>query len=576
MISNFSTIKIAGPAGSGIKSAGQLFSKFLIDHGFNLADYSEYPSLVRGGHNTYQITFSDKKVFSTHFNIDLFFSVYPGHWQQHLEEFTKDTLVFSDEDFPETKSKAKFISLPLKEMATQAGSLLVINILCLGIAAYLYNLDIKLIKDHLCESYGKHGELNLNAFNIAYNYATKNFSKLQIKIKKPKKNIKMGFYDGNEAFGWGFIKGGGVFYSAYPMTPATGALHFLASKQAEYRLTVVHPEDEISSANMAAGAAFTGARAATGTSGGGFALMNEAVSFCGITEIGMVYYLVSRPGPATGLPTWTSQGDLFHAIYSGHGEFPKVVLAPGDIDESFELSHTALNLAAQLQTPIIVLSDKLLGESSASTKYFPDIEVKIDKGKLLNEIDSDDFKRYEFTKDGISPLSLPGTVGGEFLANSYEHDESGFATEDADLSEKMFNKRMLKVKTALKISPKANFFGSKTAKKLIIAWGSPKGAILEALKLMDNKRDFAFLQLKTLWPINPEIKTIINAFKEVIVIENNGTSQLVTLLRSQFEFNPSKIINKNNGRPFFPEEIIGLLKSRPVKGDARRAEGLKL
>ena len=386
----------------------------------------------------------------------------------------------------------------------------------------------------------------------------------------------MGFYDGNEAFGWGFIKGGGVFYSAYPMTPATGALHFLASKQAEYRLTVVHPEDEISSANMAAGAAFTGARAATGTSGGGFALMNEAVSFCGITEIGMVYYLVSRPGPATGLPTWTSQGDLFHAIYSGHGEFPKVVLAPGDIDESFELSHTALNLAAQLQTPIIVLSDKLLGESSASTKYFPDIEVKIDKGKLLNEIDSDDFKRYEFTKDGISPLSLPGTVGGEFLANSYEHDESGFATEDADLSEKMFNKRMLKVKTALKISPKANFFGSKTAKKLIIAWGSPKGAILEALKLMDNKRDFAFLQLKTLWPINPEIKTIINAFKEVIVIENNGTSQLVTLLRSQFEFNPSKIINKNNGRPFFPEEIIGLLKSRPVKGDARRAEGLKL
>jgi 2-oxoglutarate ferredoxin oxidoreductase subunit alpha len=560
MISNFSTIKIAGPAGSGIKSAGQLFSKFLIDHGFNLVDYSEYPSLVRGGHNTYQITFSDQKVFSTHFNVDLFFSVYPSHWQQHLDEFSKDTLVFSDEDFSDIKSKAKFINLPLKEMATEAGSLLVINTLCLGVAAYLYNLDVKKAKELICETYAKYGELNCKSFDLAYEYAQKNLSKFQIKIKKPVKKNKMGFYEGNEAFGWGFIKGGGSFYSAYPMTPATGALHFLAGKQTEYKLTVVHPEDEISSANMAAGAAFTGARSATGTSGGGFALMNEAVSFCGITEIGMVYYLVSRPGPATGLPTWTSQGDLLHAIYSGHGEFPKVVLSPGDVNESFELSYIALDLAARLQTPIIVLSDKLIGESSASTNYFPEMEIKIDKGEVLNEIEDEDYKRYAFTKNGISPVSLPGTPNGEFLANSYEHDEYGFSTEDANLSEKMFQKRMLKNKTALNICPKANFFGSKKAKKLIISWGSPKGAILEALKLMDNKENFAFLQLKTLWPINPEIQTIINAFKEIIVIENNGTNQLITLLKSQFDFNPTRTINKNNGRPFFPEEIINLLK----------------
>jgi 2-oxoglutarate ferredoxin oxidoreductase subunit alpha len=560
MTSNFSTFKIAGPAGSGIKSAGQLFSKFIIDHGFNLADYSEYPSLVRGGHNTYQITFSDEKVFSTHFNVDLFFSVYPGHWQPHQQEFTKNTLVFSDEDFADAKVKAKFLRLPLKEMTTEIGNPLVVNTLCLGVAAYIYDLNIKLIKEHICQSYGKHGELNLSAFNLAYSYAQKNFSKIQIKIKKPTKKIKMGFYEGNEAFGWGFIKGGGNFYSAYPMTPATGALHFLAGKQSEYNITVVHPEDEIASANMAAGAAFVGARAATGTSGGGFALMNEAVSFCGISEIGMVYYLVSRPGPATGLPTWTSQGDLLHAIYSGHGEFPKVVLAPGDIDESFELSHVALNLATRLQTPVIVLSDKLIGESSGSTKYFPDLKIKIDKGKTLDIVENEDYKRYAFTKDGISPVSLPGTENGEFLANSYEHDEYGFSTEDAKLSEKMFQKRMLKNKVALTLSPKANFFGSPKAKKLIISWGSPKGAILEALKSMENKEDFAFLQIKTVWPINSEIKTIINAFKETIVIENNGTNQLITLLKSQFEFNPTKIFNKNDGRPFFPEEIIKILK----------------
>ena len=562
MTSNFSTLKIAGPAGSGIKSAGQVFSKLLIDHGFSLVDYSEYPSLVRGGHNTYQITFSDEKVFSTHFNVDLFFSVYPGHWQQHQDEFTKSTLVFSEEDFSDVKSKATLINLPLQEMAKEAGSPLVINTLCLGAAAYLYDLNVKKAKELICEAYGKYGEMNCTAFDLAYSYTAKNFSKHQIKIKKPIKKTNMGFYEGNEAFGWGFIKGGGTFYAAYPMTPATGALHFLANKQTEYKLTVVHPEDEIAAANMAAGAAIAGARSATGTSGGGFALMNEAVSFCGIAEIGMVYYLVSRPGPATGLPTWTSQGDLLYAIYSGHGEFPKVVLAPGDVDESFELSHAALDLAAQLQTPVLVVSDKLIGESSSSTKYFPDIDVKIEKGKVLNEIDEDNFKRYAFTKDGVSPVSIPGTPGGEFLCNSYEHDEFGFSTEGADSSEKMFKKRMLKIQTALKICPKANFFGSKKAKKIILSWGSPKGAILEALKLMDNKDDFAFLQLKTLWPINPEIQTIINAFKEVIVIENNGTNQLVTILKSQFDFNPKRIINKNNGRPFFPEEIIDLLTTK--------------
>ena len=574
MSQNFSTIKIAGPAGSGIKSAGQLFSKLLISHGFQLSDYSEYPSLVRGGHNTYQITFSDKKVFSTHFNVNLFFSIYPNHWQKHTEEFSKNTIIFSDEEFNAPQSLAKFIKLPLKDLATQAGSLVTINTICLGIATYLYDLDLLTAQKLITENYCQHAQINLTAFDLAYSYAKENLSKYRINIKKPTKKIKMGFYDGNESFGWGFIKGGGTFYSAYPMTPATGALHFLANKQAEFKLTVVHPEDEIAASNMAAGAAFTGARSATGTSGGGFALMNETVSFCGIAEIGMVYYLVSRPGPATGLPTWTSQGDLLHAIYSGHGEFPKVVLAPGDLDEAFELSHTALNLAAQLQTPVIVVSDKLIGESSGSTKYFPDIKVKIDNGKVLNEITTENFKRYSHTKDGVSPVSLPGTPNGEFLSNSYEHDEYGFAIEDALPAEKMFQKRQAKIKTAIKITPKANFFASNSATKLIITWGSPKGAILEALKLAgDQAKDFAVLQLKTLWPINPDIQKIINGFKEIIVIENNGTNQLVTLLKSQFDFHPTKAISKNNGRPFFPEEIINLIISRPVKGDVQRTEG---
>jgi 2-oxoglutarate ferredoxin oxidoreductase subunit alpha len=560
MLSKIYTLKIAGLAGYGIKSGGQLLSKILIETGCSVADYNEYPSLVRGGHNAYQITFSSEKVYAPHKTVDVFFAINPKHWESHVEEFQKDSLIFSDEDFKETKiKKGKLLSLPLKELATKIGSVVVMNTICIGVVSYLFDLDIKVVQKLIKEAYVKAADLNIEAFNEGYKYAQSNFSEYKLKIKKPTKAQKSpGFYDGNEAFGWGFIKGGGNFYAAYPMTPATGALHFLAAKQKEYGIKVIHPEDEIAAANMTAGAAFAGARAATGTSGGGYALMNEAVSFCGVAELGVVFYLVSRPGPATGLPTWTAQGDLLHAIYSGHGEFPKVVIAPGDIDESFEMGSESLNLAAELQTPIIVLSDKFVGESSSNTKDLSKEKENIKVGKIFKN--GEDFKRYSLkTKTGVSERSIPGTVNGEFLSNSYEHDEYGFSTEDADLTVKMTEKRAAKLATAIKLTPKPVFFGNEKAKKLIISWGSTKGVILEALKKMDNSEDYAFLHIKTLWPINPELQFLIENFKEVIVIENNGTSQLTTLLKSQFNFNPTTIITKNNGRPFFPEEIYDKL-----------------
>jgi 2-oxoglutarate ferredoxin oxidoreductase subunit alpha len=356
----------------------------------------------------------------------------------------------------------------------------------------------------------------------------------------------------------GFIKGGGNFYAAYPMTPATGVLHFLAQKQTEYKLTVVHPEDEIAAANLAAGAAFAGAKAATGTSGGGFALMNEAISFCAVAEIGMVYYLVSRPGPATGMPTWTSQGDLLHAVNSGHGEFPLVVLAPGDRQESFEFAVQSLNLAAQLQTPIIVISDKFLGESGSNNIDFSKLSPKIASLKT-SPLKDKSFSRYSLkTKTGVSALTIPGTPDGQFLSNSYEHDESGFSTEDGQMAVNMVQKRQLKLKTALSLAPKANFFGNDKAKKLIISWGSTKGPILEALKLINNDK-YAFLQLTTLWPINPDLQYIINGFKDTTVIEVSSSGQLATLLKSQFNFSPTRQILKYDGRPFFPEELVNQL-----------------
>ncbi len=556
------TIKFTGPAGMGIKSVGQLFSRMLVAHGLHLADYSEYPSLVRGGHNTCQISFSSNKVFAPHHQIDFLFSLVPNHWQQHLDEFLPNTLIFSDEEIdkinPEfnRRNKGKFLSLPFKTLANEIGSAQVVNTISLGVAAYLLNFDIEITKTIVCGFYKNFCDINARAIDSGYTYAKTHFSKYKLDFKPQKTNQKISFFEGNEAYSIGFLAGKGDFYCAYPMTPSTGALHYLASKQEAYpSLKVIHAEDEIGVANMAVGAAFAGARAAVGTSGGGFALMNEAVSLCGITEIGVVYYLVSRPGPATGIPTYTSQGDLLYAIHSGHGEFPKIVLAPGDVDESFEMGYQSLNLAAKIQTPVIVVSDKFLGESNTSTKDLIKIKANVDYGDI-EKSPALEFKRYQLTKNGISPRTIPGTKDGQFLANSYEHDEFGFATEDGDMAKKMFDKRFSKNKLALKLAPKANFFGNNSAKKLIISWGSTKGPILEALKSVKNSSDYAFLQLKTIWPINPDIKNIIDGFKEVIVFENNGLAQMVTVLKSQFDFNPDRVYLKYDGRPFFPEEII--------------------
>ena len=530
MPSSVFTIKIAGPAGAGIKSTGLLLSKILVKHGLNIRDYSEYPSLIRGGHNTYQVSFSEGEVFASHFQVDLFFSLTPTSWQAHTSELTNDSLVFVDDD--------THLKLPIKDMCQQLGGSIYANTICLGVSAFIFNLNLDLSRQIISTNFGADSPNN-KAFDLGYEYAQKNYQDRQLSVTIPSiENLKLKIenciYDGNESFGWGFIKGGGNFYSAYPMTPATGALHFLAAKQDEYKISVVHPEDEIAAASMVCGASFAGARAATGTSGGGFALMVESISFAGSANLGTVFYLVSRPGPATGLPTWTSQGDLLFAVHAGHGEFNKIVLAPGDQQETFELAAESLNLAAKFNIPVILLSDKFISESSASLPSLSSIQKEIIK----------------------SLLPIPGTPDKEFIANSYEHGEDGYSTEDSDVIKKSVDKRLNQKKEILSFLPPPKFyFGTQDSTTVIVSFGSVKSTIWEALKIMDNK-NLTHLHLTSLWPINPDLKTMLANFKKIIVVENNATSQLVTLLKSQFDFNPAKTILKYDGRPFFPEELI--------------------
>jgi len=504
------TIKIAGPAGMGIKSAGLLLAKIVTNEGYYFADYSEYPSLIRGGHNTYQITISPEEVFMADREADLLAALTPGH----------------EED------GHNLLDIPLATMTAQLGGQIYANTISIGAIAYVLGLNREKAKKIITDYFGKDFK-NPDAFGAGFTWAQKNSKK--IKIDKAKTNEgKETIVDGNEAFGWGLVKGGCNFLAAYPMTPVSGVLHFLAKNQDKFGIRVVHPEDELAVANEATGAAIAGARSAVATSGGGFALMNEAISFGGMVGAGVVYFVGQRPGPATGMPTWTAQGDLLYSVFAGHGEFAKIVLAPGNTEECLEMGRQAMNLANKYDIPVIVLADKILCESSKNVNDPEKEEMIISKSQKI----------------------VPGK--GIYLYNSYEHDEEGFSTEDAETAKKGVEKRLGKIKEILKNEDRVyNFYGQKTARNLIVSWGSTKGAILEAVR--DNN-DFAYLQIKMLWPLNKEIEKIINSFKTKILIENNATAQLGRLLKSEMKVEFNKTILKYDGRPFFPNELKEELK----------------
>jgi 2-oxoglutarate ferredoxin oxidoreductase subunit alpha len=504
------TVKIAGPAGMGIKSAGLLLAKIVTEAGYYFADYSEYPSLIRGGHNTYQITISSEEVYMVDREADLLVALAPGH-----EEDGKNLL-----------------EIPLPTMTMQLGGQIYANTISIGAICCILGLSREKAIKIVAGYYGDDPK-NPEAFEIGWGWASANSNKTEIDKVKDNED-KESIMDGNEAFGWGLVKGGCNFFAAYPMTPATGMLHFLAKNQDRFKMTVVHPEDEIAVANEATGASIAGASAAVATSGGGFALMNEAVSFGGMIGAGVVYFVGQRPGPATGMPTWTVQGDLLYAVFSGHGEFTKIVLAPGDTSECLKTGREAMNLANKYDVPVIVLSDKLLCEGSKNISDPEKEETIIIKSKKI----------------------IPGK--GIHLYNSYEHDEEGFSTEEADAAKSGVEKRLKKAKEILKYED--NFFklyGQISASNLLVSWGSTKGVILEAIR--DNN-DFAYLQIKMLWPLNNKIEKIINSFKTKILVENNATAQLGRLLKSEFKIEFDKTILKYDGRPFFPNELKEELK----------------
>jgi len=562
MTNDVFTFKIGGEAGFGIMSSGLIFSKAAVRSGFYIFDYVEYPSLIRGGHNVVQISISPKPVRSQRESTDFLVALNQETIDFHKKELTKGAGILYDKEqgssIKNIKQKVEGFSIPIRRLAIEsAGSASMKNTVALGASLYLLGGDIKYLKDLTKELFAKIGEgivkKNQKAILAGYNYAKEHYKdKIKDVLKPKKKTDPKIVLSANEAIALGAISAGVQFVAIYPMTPISNILHTLSPLQEKFGFCYQQPEDEISGINMAIGASFAGARSMVATSGGGFCLMTEAYGLAGITETPLVIIEGMRGAPATGLPTWTEQGDLRFLLHAHQGEFPKIILAPGDAEEAFYLTMKAFNLAEKYQTPVVVLVDKYICESHISLPPFDYKNYKIDRGKLVLKKQKN-YLRYKIENDGISPRSIPG-VGNYFIANSDEHDEVGYSCEESDNRIKQMKKRMKKLITCQEsdlIPPR--LFGPKQADITLVSWGSNKGPILDALGEFNNVN---FLHINWINPFPSKIvKNILSKSKHIIDIECNYSGQMAGIIREKTGIEIKDKLLKYDGRPFYPEEI---------------------
>lgn len=561
-MSNNRNIVIGGEAGQGLVTLGGLLTRVLVRSGLSIVVTQSYQSRIRGGHNSYAIRVSTEEIKAPREPVDLLVALNSESVDLHINELTPEGMVIADvaHDVPENICKGRCLKVPYKEL----GSTKVENVIALGVVGSLLGLDENLILETLKETFGRKGaevvEENRKALRAAFDWVhhqNSPFKRLP-EIKNPATRLAM---NGNDAIALGALSAGVKFYSFYPMTPSTGIGLNLASAAKKTGCIVEQAEDEISAINMALGASFAGAPAMVATSGGGFALMVEAVSLAGMTETPIVIVLGQRPAPATGLPTRTEQGDLEFALYSGHGEFPRAIFAPGSVEECFYLTRRAFEGAEKYQSPVFILTDQFLADSYRAVEPL-DIE-NLPPVKTGGTYDSSKpYRRFEITPSGVSPRLLPGVTQNLVVVDSDEHTEDGHITEDLKVRKQMVEKRMRKYEGMRKDAVKPDFAGTDGADLLFVSWGSTRGPVLEAVEMMTRDgKNAASLHFSQVWPLVPDhfVPYLKNA-KQVICVEGNATGQFANLIRRETGFEINKKILRYDGLPITPEYIYGRLK----------------
>jgi 2-oxoglutarate/2-oxoacid ferredoxin oxidoreductase subunit alpha len=587
------SLKVTGAQGQGVNSVGELCAKGLKRAGYCVFGYREYNSLIKGGHSSYQLDASTDRIRSSEELVDILVC-FNHHGLELNTNDVKDggIILHQSEDWefaPDVQKDLKkrgisVIYLPTDEFLKQLKAPAIIgNILITSVVWTLIDRDPDMLRDMVKEQFGHKGEkviaLNFAALDLAEKWSKEQNIRALWKGALPKPDAQWKdslLLTGSQAMGLGVVHAGVRFYAGYPMTPSSQMLEYIASVQNDTGMIIKQAEDEITAVQMVSGAMHMGTRALTGTSGGGFDLMTETLSMNGIIENPCVIVLAQRPGPATGLPTWTAQGDLMLAIFSGHGEFARCVLSVGDSNDAFALMNDAFNIAEQYQTPVIVLTDKHIAEGIYTQWQYDQKEAEIDRGSLvtdpkkLKKLEASD--RYDpFSPGGVSLRWLPGSEAATYVAQGDEHRADGSVDESAENAKAQMEKRLQKFITMKKeiFEPPVFLGGSDfhpydECDLLIVSWGSTKGVIFDVLAdpVFKGKK-IAHMHYTYLWPLRTdEIKKIFPNAKRTVIIENNATSQLGQLLRMEAGIEIADTILKYDGRPFFYNELRDALLSR--------------
>jgi 2-oxoglutarate/2-oxoacid ferredoxin oxidoreductase subunit alpha len=554
------SIVLSGEAGQGIQTLERLLMKMFKLSGRHVFSFSEFMSRIRGGNNSTVIRVSSKRADSFIDRIDVFVPFGPGAMARFHDRITRDTAIIGDPAYIEDRYRGgeyTVIDIPLSEIAKEIGGKTFLNLVVMGLFAGLYGINEDRVqvqvRTHFSRASADVVEKNINALMKGIETGRKiqrsgNIGILPETTPDASKEILV---NGTEIIALGGIAGGCNFVSSYPMSPSTDVLVNFAKNSEAFDIVVEQAEDEICAVNMAIASWYAGGRAMVTTSGGGFALMTEGLSLAGAIESPLVIHVGQRPGPATGMPTRTEQGDLLFALFAGHGEFPRIIYAPGNYSQGFYLTRKAFHMADKYQVPVILLTDQYFLDSYGTVPG-----VKIDGSMSTNIItESDrDYRRYRLTESGISPRGIPGYGTGIVCLDSDEHDEGGYITEDFKVRVEQVNKRMRKLQSMGSDDSPPDLYGPDDYRFLVVSWGSTLNGILEAINA-SGRNDMALLHYSQVWPLHGDTEKRLKKARFTVIVENNHTSQFGALIRMHTGFEFNRKIVKYNGMPFSVEEL---------------------
>lgn len=579
--------KIGGEAGFGIMTTGLIFARICTRGGLRVFAYPEYPSLIRGGHNSYQIVVDPSQATSQKKEVHMLVCLNKETFDLHTDELIDGSaVVYDPADFSETPTlEGKdiiWVPVAMNDILQKEGAAKVArNTISIGASFGLLQFPWEYVESVIRDWFkGKKEEViesNITLAKAGYDAVHTKAEHFPYQLQIIEENERHMVVSGNTAISMGALQAGMKFFAAYPMTPSSDILSFLAEKEREFGLVVKHTEDELAAINMVIGAGFAGVRAMTGTSGGGFALMGEALGMSGIAEVPMVAIMGQRPGPSTGLPTWTSQADLRFVLHASQGEFPRIVLTPGDVEECFYLTHEAFNLAEKYQVPVIIIVDKYVQESWQSVTPFDVSTLSIDRGKLLTQEEvtaiveeTGTYLRHKITDDGISPRALPGMIGARHVGSSYEHNEYGYSTEDEEETIAQNDKRFRKLEVFVEKDALApTWYGPKDAKTTVIGWGSTKLPGLEMLRIAEKENiSVNYLHFTYIDPFPVEkALTELQKTQRTLCVEGNKFGQFEGWVKQHTGFTMDNHLRSYGGRPFYPEDILAAVIEGEKKVD---------